>query len=348
MLTRGRLMSEILDGLGQLSFALEARGKLRLFDINTYCEDFTKELLNLIYGYRLVNLNGEHLNEPGLDLGDEAEQIGVQVTTENSSKKINNTLKKITDNQKSKYNRFLIVILGRKQKSYTGIDKDLAKDLGFKEKDIIDIYDLEKEILSLEPLDMKNVHKFLDESLIKFYGELGFDSTPSGESVSLLDSVETMPELVFTNCNKIVQTQRELYNETVPPKEMERINMSCEVLFNTLKRLPRVTREFFYVVADRAEVAGRYSDLIARDEIIKRLIKIDEKRYYEEISILEEVDLLVRLEEENFHYILKLTGPCRENLCLFHILESSRHLNLSIKDIIVDLNFQRLATETGK
>lgn len=345
MLTRGKLIAEILDGLGQLNFALDARGKLGLYNINTYCEDFTKELMNLVYDYNLSNLNADRLNEPGLDLGDEVKRIGVQVTTVKTSEKINHTLSRITAEQKEKYDKFLIMILGKKQRKYSAIDEELAQELCFSEDNILDINDLEKGILSLPVEKIKEVYDFLSISLIKVYGELGFDSTPSGESASLLDRVEAIPEYAFLNCNKIQQTQKERYNEMFSQVEMGNINYSCKELFKALKRLPRVTREFFYVVAYRAEEVGLYYDLIARDEIIKRLIKIDQNRYYEEISILEEADLLVRYEEEAYHYILKITGICKENLCLYHILDTSKHLNLSLKDIIVDLNFQLLAAD---
>ena len=57
MLTRGKLFAEIIDSLAQFMFVLDTRGKMGMFDINKYCEDFAKELLNLTYDYNLKNLN---------------------------------------------------------------------------------------------------------------------------------------------------------------------------------------------------------------------------------------------------------------------------------------------------
>ncbi len=71
MLTRGKLLGDIMEGLGQLNFVLQTRNRLGLYDLNKCCEDFIKDLLNLIYGYNLSNLNETRSNEPGLDLGDE-------------------------------------------------------------------------------------------------------------------------------------------------------------------------------------------------------------------------------------------------------------------------------------
>ncbi|MFZ3196052.1 MAG: hypothetical protein WA181_07615, partial [Bacillus mycoides] len=272
-------------------------------------------------------------------------RIGVQVTTEKTSKKINQTLKKITADQIKKYDRFLIVILGKKQEKYS-IDGALAKKLKWSERDIIDIYDIEKEILSLKPLKMKEVYKFLDESLIKFYGELGFDSTPSGEDTSLLSSVEIVPATTFVNCNKIALVQKEKYDSTMDPTQMQEVNEASRKLFEILKRLPRITREFYYVVVSRSEwhkIAGAY---YARDEIIKRVIRIPEDRYYEEISMLQEVHILNLCEEDVYHKSLMLDGYCKAADCLYYIIEAANHYDLSLKEILVELKFSLLAADT--
>ncbi|KMQ18028.1 SMEK domain-containing protein [Bacillus mycoides] len=346
MLTRGKYMGEILDGLGQLSFVLETRGKLKLFDINTYCEDFTKDLMNIIYGYKLENLNKEHLNEPGLDLGDEFEGIGVQVTTEKTSKKINHTLSKITADQRKKYDKFLIVILGKKQDKYNSIDSALADELKFSEKNIIDINDLEKDILSLSEIKIKEVYEFLDTALIKVYGELGFDSTPSGEDTSLLSSVEAVPDSIFVNCNKIAMMQKEKYKAEMDPDEMRDANEGARKLFEILKGLPRITREFYYVAASRAYWDGNSNVFEVRDEIIKRIIKIPEKRYYEEISILKEACIISYDKEDDFHFVISLDGYSNDGGCLYYIIEAANHYDLSLKEILVELKFSLLAADT--
>lgn len=54
---------------------------------NTFCF-----ILNIIYDYQLENLNKIKNNFPGIDLGDDKNRISVQVTSENSKKKIQDTL----------------------------------------------------------------------------------------------------------------------------------------------------------------------------------------------------------------------------------------------------------------
>ena len=62
------------------------------------------EVLNRIYGWKLENLNHVEKNFPGIDLGDWERGIGVQVTVEKTSSKINNTIAKIVKNEV--YNKF--------------------------------------------------------------------------------------------------------------------------------------------------------------------------------------------------------------------------------------------------
>ncbi|MCP4153383.1 MAG: ATP-binding protein [bacterium] len=66
------------------------------FDINRLGEDIAKDLLNIIYGYELVNLNETQKNYPGIDLADESKKIYFQVTSRSDVKKIKDTLTTVT------------------------------------------------------------------------------------------------------------------------------------------------------------------------------------------------------------------------------------------------------------
>ncbi|MGN5650889.1 SMEK domain-containing protein [Bacillus sp. Brlt_9] len=345
MLTQGDLIGKIVDNLAPLRYALDIRGKQGLFDLNTYCENFVRDLMNIIYGYSLVNLNGEHLNEPGLDLGDEYNRIGVQVTTVKTTDKINHTLEKITVVQKNKYDKFLIVILGQKQKSYRSINGQLADKLRFTEKDILDLDDLVRDIVPLPVDKIKEVYDYLEKSLIKVYGELGFDSTPTGKNVSILPSVERVSDTAFINCNKIALVYKEKEGKEMDPNDMRDINEASRELFEVLKRLPRITREFYYTVAGWSKYNHTMSTYYVRNETIKRVIKIPEETYYEEISLLEEAGILSYEVLEDYHSELALDGYSTEAGCLHYIIEAAKHLKLPLEEILVDLKFVLLATD---
>lgn len=76
MLTRGHLIGQIVDDLAGIAAQAKQRARLHLFDIHTYIEDFSKEVLNRVLGINLANLNAERSNNPGLDLGDSASGWG--------------------------------------------------------------------------------------------------------------------------------------------------------------------------------------------------------------------------------------------------------------------------------
>lgn len=345
MLTRGKLFAEIIDSLAQFMFVLDTRGKMGMFDINKYCEDFAKELLNKTYHYRLENLNQNRSNEPGLDLGDEFNKIGVQVTTQKSSEKVNNTLGKITSDHKEKYDRFIVFILGKKQNTYTGINSDLANNVGFDfKRDIIDIHDVEKEILALPVEKIQIVYEFIKRDLIRVYSEFQLDTTPAGERVSILSGVETVPEIEFNNCNKLVTYNNLLGGVTVenPFQEEFALNLNeyCKEIFNILIKLPRITREAFYVIVERSEIDG--TDLYVRDELIKRIINVPMKRYYEEVSLLEENGLISVLDYEPNKWVIKPGKVCNKEDILYFIVTACKYYKLSLKEILVDLNFSLL------
>lgn len=134
----------------QLSFMLAYiktylyyNGKQGLLDENKALEDVMCEVLNRIYGWNLKNLNCEKQNYPGIDLGDLKLGIGVQVTVDKTSNKINNSILKICKNRVyKKYPHLKIMILGNKQSSYS-IQND-ERILFDEKEDIIDFSDILK------------------------------------------------------------------------------------------------------------------------------------------------------------------------------------------------------------
>ena len=55
-------------------------------------ENFYCELLNILKGYQLQNMNLVKPNYPAIDLGDAGEGIGIQVTSSATRKKVQDTL----------------------------------------------------------------------------------------------------------------------------------------------------------------------------------------------------------------------------------------------------------------
>lgn len=99
---------------------------------------------------------------PGIDLGDRGRGIGVQVTAEKGSTKLNNTIQTMIG--KKIYEEFphlIFFVLGRKQKKYT-VTQNGQTLLDFDaEKDILDFGDIIEKCQTLELEDLKQAAEFL-------------------------------------------------------------------------------------------------------------------------------------------------------------------------------------------
>lgn len=86
-------------------------------NFNIECENIFRDLLNKLYNWNLVNLNVFEYSYPAIDLGDINQGVCVQVTSQNSSTKINETINRYKEKGFEKiYSRIYILILGQKKK----------------------------------------------------------------------------------------------------------------------------------------------------------------------------------------------------------------------------------------
>ena len=76
-----------------LSNEIDHLNSLNLYDINIVAETFFAHLLNLIFDLNLVNINNIAKNATAIDLVDKAKGVCIQVTSENTSGKIKETIK---------------------------------------------------------------------------------------------------------------------------------------------------------------------------------------------------------------------------------------------------------------
>lgn len=162
MTARKTYMDQIIRELAIAQTEIEYQCGLGIYDDVHYWEEIAKGLLNWCYGFHLANLNEEKKNFPGIDLGDRERGIGVQVTAEKGSTKLNDTIQTMIG--KKVYEEFphlIFFILGRKQKKYT-VTQEGQTFLDFDaEKDILDFGDIMEKCQTLELEDLKQAAEFL-------------------------------------------------------------------------------------------------------------------------------------------------------------------------------------------
>lgn len=144
----------ILMHLSVLRYIFKSKSKHGHYDLNKAAENFFRDFLNLAFGYELINVNDISNNYAAIDLADVKERLCIQVTADNSSTKIKESLRKFEKyNLNDDYDRFVMLLLTEK-KGYS-TDFSVSSIIFDPIKDIWDVDDLLERIEGL-PLDKKS------------------------------------------------------------------------------------------------------------------------------------------------------------------------------------------------
>jgi len=165
-MNRTKYFNYIFDKLNELAYKIESKGKLNILDLHMQAENFYLHLLNLIFDWKLQNLNTQLQNVAAIDLIDNTEnKIIVQVSATNTKDKIEKTLKKEIIKTHSDYNF-----------KFVSISKDAAelREKTYKNpylinfnpvNDIFDINSILNIILASDLDKQKLIYKFILKEL---------------------------------------------------------------------------------------------------------------------------------------------------------------------------------------
>ncbi len=219
------------------------------FDINIISESLAQQLLNLIFGYELNDLNRLELNYPSIDLGDTKDaKIAFQVTSSISKSKINKTIESfIKNNFDKKYiNGIKFFVLGRRKK----MSHLIVSEVNFNSKrDVLFVEDIINEIASLYYKDHATFQKIKSFLAYQFSGNI---TTNIGGNFTSRESVSTIrSEIIVLEIDKI----KEEYYE----KEFE-----WQTRKQVLKKLNRfldhsnehIAERIFYFIDDIYDLRG--------------------------------------------------------------------------------------------
>lgn len=275
MITSGYLIGQIIDDLSNIAQQAKVRNKLGHTDLSVFAENFFKDILNEALGLSLINTNITRANEPGIDLADMAKKIAFQVTTDKTSKKVINTLEKITSEQRNNYRHFNILIIGDKQDKYEAVTKALAnrsdaeesydeneeeqkskihKDIVFDpSENIMDLTELFRKIIGLDLVNIQKIHSIIQKESANVKIELqvpdengefptnGYDLWESRPIKQLSDGV------IFSNWEAVQG------GALATQEEINKTKKDIEELASRLYSLPRITREFLAMLYERAD-----------------------------------------------------------------------------------------------
>lgn len=249
MSSRGHFIGQIIDDLDAIASQVRQRCAVGQTDLNRVLEDFFKEVLNLIHGFNLRNLNKDRSNAPGLDLGDTTStpKRAFQVTSVANAAKVNKTLTTVTDQQLIDYDEIYVLIIGERQSSYA-LKPKLMKRCKFSERNIIGITELCRQIMDLDMSTIQAVHRKLADEQRRICIEL--EPQINGKfATSVLDLIEAPPSVTRSNATA-------LFEHPDLEGSFDTVSEAREALddfIDELQRLPRLTREFYGWMLDESD-----------------------------------------------------------------------------------------------
>ncbi|MBP5372326.1 MAG: SMEK domain-containing protein [Bacteroidales bacterium] len=211
----------IEERLTWLSLRITSRGALNMYDINIHCEDFYMRLLNLLYGWNLVNANTIQRNSPAVDLIYTAKNIIVQVSSTNTTAKIQSSLDKL-DTKYTGYN-YKFVSIAKPTDKLKEHKFNTPSNLNIQFNAPNDIYDIDTllvKIKSKSAAEMKEVYEFIKQELHFETEELKLE-TGLAHVINELSEIDLESnEAIFDTTtydidNKIIKNNLAVFKEVV-------------------------------------------------------------------------------------------------------------------------------------
>jgi hypothetical protein len=247
VITAGYYIGQVLDDLAAIGNQVENRNRVGLFEMTKLLENFYRDVLNEIYGYSLKNTNEDRSNSPAVDLVDDSKGIAIQVTSSGTSAKINKTLETLTDDQLSSYTTIIILVAGKKQKSFT-LDADKMARTKFRTENVWDYTDLCRSLVNLQLDRLQALHKIVTKQIARVKIELEIPALDGTYATGIEQFAEAIPRERLSDLKKFTAS---VHNET-GATDVE-VREFIETFVSGLKELPRITREIFEYMWTRRE-----------------------------------------------------------------------------------------------
>lgn len=164
-MNRGTYFNYIEEKLNLLSYRINSRGRFNILDFNLHCENFYMDLINLIYGLSLKNLNSIDQNFEGIDLIDDCNEVIIQVSATSTKQKIESALSKSVLKRYSKYT-FKFISISKYADNLRKNTFENPYKINFNPKD--DIYDIPsilRVVASLGIDRQKELYDFIKKEL---------------------------------------------------------------------------------------------------------------------------------------------------------------------------------------
>ncbi len=223
-MNRAPYFNYIEEKLHVLSRRIETRGKLNLLDLHIHLENFFFHFFNLLYGYKLENLNRKSANIESIDLICHKNKIIIQVSATSTKQKIESALSKdIIKN----YNNYTFKFISISKDASNLRKKKYKNEHSIKFDCIQDIYDTKSilnDILNYDIEKIKKIYSFIKKELGNEIDIVKLDS-------NLAAIINILSKERWDEANK---------SDIVNSFEIDR-----KISFNNLKSSKEIIREYF-------------------------------------------------------------------------------------------------------
>lgn len=158
MLDRQEKFNQLSLAFSNFSSYVEFNAKAGFFDVHKAMETVLISILNITYNKSYINLNVIKHNHPAIDLGCPLTRTAVQITSDGSSSKVNDAVKKFKEyGLDQNYNSFSFMIITTR--SYTTSQNYEKKNLT----------DLVNDIFNLPDLKFQQVFEYIKGEFSNFW-----------------------------------------------------------------------------------------------------------------------------------------------------------------------------------
>lgn len=194
MLHIERNQKALTHAFANLSTTISFQNMQSFFDTNHSMESALTTLLNKLFRLSLINLNTIKHNHPAIDLGDSFSRIAVQVTSDGSNSKFNETLDLYTKHSlDSQYDEVWFLII-------SNFPKGSISRKGLKTK-VMNLGDLAKLICEKDEATFNQLFEYCKEQFSTYFSN---DYMTNPLEVKPLSSTDLSSDISnFIKCNKL-------------------------------------------------------------------------------------------------------------------------------------------------
>jgi hypothetical protein len=222
-LKREEYCNFINEKLDFLAYHVETNGSLNQLNTHVQCEYFYANLLNLIFDWNLISTNQTRTNYEAIDLVDENKKICVQVSSQSSKAKIENSLQSDWIKQHQDFHFYFICILHASKRTPI-IDSNTSKVVFDIKNDFFDVCALLRKIQAINDIDqIKKIYqlvvkelgepdqKKLDSDLTKIVSILAESEPLETQDKLTIDPYEVNRKIEFNNLSPMKEDIHDLW-----------------------------------------------------------------------------------------------------------------------------------------